>query len=58
MFEKIYRGLLGAAMLCFAIYWVTRLKFLAGIGAIILLADAIMRCIYDFRRHQLPWQKK
>lgn len=28
MFEKIYKGLLGAALLSFAIYLVTRMQFL------------------------------
>lgn len=58
MFEKIYKGMLSAALLCFAIYLVTRIKALAGIGAILLLTDAVIRCVYDYSHHQLPWQKK
>lgn len=57
MFEKIYKGLLGTALLSFAIYLVTRMRIFAGIGAAVLLLDAVMRCIYDFSHHQLPWQK-
>ena len=58
MFEKIYKGMLGAALLCFAIYLVTRIKELTGIGDILIIKDKEIKCVNEYKNHQITKKKK
>ena len=57
MFEKLYKILLGAALLCFAFYLLLKIRALGGIGGILLLLTALLRLYADAESGNLPWKK-
>ncbi|MCI8609413.1 MAG: hypothetical protein HFE73_07195 [Firmicutes bacterium] len=58
MYDKIYKGLLGIALLFFAIYLITRMKILGAIGGGFLLLTALARFFIDLKTDNLPWKKE
>lgn len=57
MLEKTYKFLLGAALLCFAFYLVSRIRMLGGIAGLLLLLTALLRLYADAKSDNLPWKK-
>lgn len=58
MYDKVYKGFLGAALLFFAVYLITKIKVLGAVGGGFLLLTALARLFIDYKTDNLPWKEE
>lgn len=56
--DKLYKLFLGIALVLFAIRLVTDLRYLAVLGALFLLASALVKAFSDLRQRRAKKQGK
>ncbi len=57
-YENLYRLFLGIALVLFAIRLLTEIRYLAVLGALFLLASALLKAFSDLRQRRAEKQGK